>query len=87
MSGLPPNNGMEAEVVIKDFQFLTDISDQQGDVNNDGDVNLADFALVAAKWQDSGCDIYNTWCERTDFTCNGDVNIDDIRALAEYWMD
>lgn len=87
MSGLPPNNGIEAEVVIKDFQFLTDISDQPADIDDDTHVNLADFAQIAARWQDTSCDIYNTWCGEADLTCNGNVGIEDILALVAYWLE
>jgi len=85
--GLPPSNGLEDEMIIKDFQFLTGISDQPGDINDDTDVGLADFARVAARWQDENCDIYNTWCGEADLNCSGDVGIDDISALVRYWLD
>lgn len=85
--GLAPSDGLEKEVIIKDFQFLTGISDQPGDINDDLDVDLADFAQIAAYWQDGSCDIYNTWCGEADLTCGGDVDINDISALVRYWLE
>ncbi|MBC8378863.1 MAG: hypothetical protein H8E62_06800 [Planctomycetes bacterium] len=84
--GDPPSDGLESEIVISDFQFLTGISDQPGDINNDTRVNLADFAQIAARWQDTNCDIYNTWCGEADLTCNGSVGTEDILALVRYWL-
>ncbi len=85
ISGLAPDNGSEEEIVISDFQFLTGIADQPGDINDDTHVNLADFAQIAAHWQDNDCDIYNTWCNEADLTCNGSVGSEDILALVRYW--
>ena len=87
ISGFPPSDGLESEVIIKDFQFLEGISNQPGDINDDTDVNLADFAQIAAGWQDNSCDIYNTWCGEADLSCNGSVGTEDILALVTYWME
>jgi len=55
---------------------------QPGDVDKDYDVDLADFALLAASWQqtDNGSRNY------ADLTGDGKVNIDDLRRLAENWL-
>lgn len=87
INGLPPSDGLESEVVIKDFQFLTGISDQPGDIDDDTHVNLADFTQIATRWQDTNCDLYNTWCGEADITCNGNVEIEDILALVRYWLE
>jgi hypothetical protein len=87
INGFPPSDGLESEVIVKDFQFLTGISDQPGDVSYDGDVNLADLASIALNWQAMGCDIGNTWCGRTDLNCDGSVGIEDLSAIAYYWLD
>jgi hypothetical protein len=86
ISGLSPVNGLESEVVIKDFQFLTGISDQPGDISNDGVVNLVDLAFIAAGWREDNCDIYNTWCGRKDLNCSGSVDIADLLAFSVYWL-
>lgn len=84
--GLPPTQGLESEAVIKDFQFLTGISDQPGDINNDGVVDLADLALIAAGWQRDSCTVDNTWCGGTDLNGSGRVDIADVQAFCVYWL-
>lgn len=84
--GNPPVNGQESEVIIKDFQFLTGISNRPGDINNDSNVNLTDLAYIAAVWQKGNCDINNSWCGRTDLDCSGSVDIADLRAFSVYWL-
>jgi hypothetical protein len=86
ISGLAPTDGAESEIILSDFEFLRDISDQPGDINGDGDVNLADLARIAARWQDDNCGLSNTWCGRTDLNCDGTVSSDDILALVRYWL-
>jgi len=85
--GYAPNDGLEKELVITDFQFLTGISDQPGDINDDINVNLADFAQIAVNWQDTNCDIYNIWCDEADLTCDGIVGDEDVFMLFTYWME
>ena len=85
--GVPPSNGLESEVVIKDFQFLTGISNQPGDISDDAEADLADFAEIAANWQNNPCGIYNTWCSEADLNCNGIVDAEDIQALVYYWLE
>ncbi len=87
INGSAPSNGQESEIVITDFQFLTGISDQSGDIDDDTDVNLVDFTHIAAHWQDANCDIYNTWCGEADLSCNGSVGTEDIWALVQYWLE
>lgn len=85
--GNPPTNGLESEVIIKDFQFLTGISDQPGDIDNDGAVNLADLSFIASAWQENNCGINNTWCERTDLNCSGTVDIADLPVFCSFWLE
>jgi hypothetical protein len=85
--GTPPSDGQESEIIISDFQFLSDISDQPADINDDNSVNLGDFSEVAAGWQNTGCGVENTWCGEADLNCNGSVGTEDIHALINYWME
>ena len=86
MLGYAPVNGQDAEVVIKDFQYLTNISDQDGDIDNDGYVNLGDLAALTANWWDDNCGPLNTWCNRTDLSCDGDVGLADVERFAGFWL-
>ena len=45
MNGDPPTNGQDAGIVIKDFRYVP-----LGDLDDDEDVDFADFALFAEKW-------------------------------------
>ncbi len=54
-----------------------------GDSDNDGDVDFADFALMGLKWRQT--DAY-PYCNRADFTGNGLVNLDDLVVLVDNWL-
>jgi hypothetical protein len=86
ISGFAPYNGLESEIVISDFQFLSGLSDLPCDINDDSIVNLADFVRIAAGWQESNCTVYNTWCDEADLTCDGRVDIADVLAFCVYWL-
>jgi hypothetical protein len=86
MSGLAPANGQDAEIIIKSFQYLTDISDLPADIDNDGDVDLVDFACLAKEWLRNDCTPANSWCSRTDLTGDGNVDFQDLAKLADYWL-
>ena len=53
-----------------------------GDIDADGDVDFADFALFAAYWPLTDC----AQCGGADFTGDGNVNIDDLGRLAANWL-
>lgn len=82
MDGLAPANVQDAEVIIADYQYLSDISILLTDVDNDGDVDLADASVVFQQWSRDDCDATNTWCNRTDFDGDRDVDLDDFATLA-----
>jgi hypothetical protein len=86
IDGLAPSNGQESEIIISDFQFLTEISDQPADINDDNSVNLGDFSEVATGWQNTDCGVDNSWCGEADLTCDGSVDIEDILAFIDYWL-
>jgi len=52
------------------------------DLDDDGDVDLGDFAEFAPCWRQVGCGL----CEEADFTGDGNVEEDDLRALAQNWL-
>ncbi|MHC4616567.1 MAG: PEP/pyruvate-binding domain-containing protein [Planctomycetota bacterium] len=53
-----------------------------GDFEPDGDVDFADFCLLAERWLDTVCDA----CGRTDLTGDGNVNFDDLDELVANWL-
>ncbi len=62
---------------------------KRSDIDGDGYVNWADFALLMSRWGQSDCGPDNNWCEGTDIgpvTRNGSVDDLDLAILAENWL-
>jgi len=56
------------------------------DFNNDTRVDLADFAVLASHWQETGCSDAN-WCEGTDLDADGNVDCNDLMLFVDYWLE
>ncbi len=56
------------------------------DINEDGKVDLEDFAILADQWQVTTCAGPN-WCDRADIDQSGDVSILDLQILAQHWLE
>lgn len=52
------------------------------DVNADDYVNNLDLAVIAAQWQQTGCDL----CDGADLTGDGNVKIEDLLIFTEHWL-
>ena len=55
-------------------------------INNDGKVNIEDFAIMAAWWDDDGGCGEPGWCEGSDFSMSGTVDMLDFTYFAENWL-
>ncbi|MBL7214660.1 MAG: DNRLRE domain-containing protein [Phycisphaerae bacterium] len=55
------------------------------DIDGNGSVNLIDFALFAAHWQED-C-LEPIWCDGADLDLSGIVNIADMKKFAASWLD
>jgi glycosidase len=55
------------------------------DLDNDGDVDSGDFAVLAAQWMREYCTGPN-WCDGCDLNKNGVVNIEDLAKWAQAWL-
>lgn len=53
-----------------------------GDLDDDGDVDLTDFALLAVRWLETVCDA----CGGADLTGDGQVVLDDLWEFADNWL-
>ncbi|MHC4076011.1 MAG: right-handed parallel beta-helix repeat-containing protein, partial [Planctomycetota bacterium] len=53
-----------------------------GDLDADGNVDLADYSLFAGKWLESSC----VDCSRADIDHDWDVDYYDLREFAENWL-
>ena len=56
-----------------------------GDMEPDGDVDLADFAVFAPWWLDGDCGSKDD-CGGADIDGDGDVLLDDFAAMAWNWL-
>lgn len=58
----------------------------RGDIQSDGDVDFADFVLLASYWLDGQCEPQNKWCQRADLTADGLVDLADLAEFAGDWL-
>lgn len=56
-----------------------------GDMEPDGDVDLADFAVFASWWQDNDCGSKED-CGGADISGDGNVYFDDLTSLVSNWL-
>ncbi|MCK5271427.1 MAG: discoidin domain-containing protein, partial [Sedimentisphaerales bacterium] len=56
------------------------------DINNDGRVNIEDFAIMAAWWDDDGGCVEPGWCGGADFSMSGTVDFTDLAYFVENWL-
>jgi len=61
-------------------------SNTKSDLNRDGRVELADYALFGRHWLRKDCTLLNNWCDGTDLTGDGDVGASDLQAFLENWL-
>jgi hypothetical protein len=54
----------------------------KADIDGDGNVDFADFAILAQYWQESGCGA----CGGADLTGDGKVNEDDLKEFVNQWL-
>lgn len=55
-----------------------------GDVNGDGQVDLADFEILINQWGASDC-VEPSWCEGADINKDGKVDSADLEILLDVW--
>jgi hypothetical protein len=58
-----------------------------GDYDRDCDVDLSDYAALAAAWMSEGCDMTNNFCDGQDIDKLGAVDIADLAILISHWME
>jgi len=56
------------------------------DINDDGKVNLEDFAVLSVWWDDENACSSPGWCGGADFDMNGTVDFTDLTYFAENWL-
>jgi len=73
---------IEDVTVTDDPATRVDVELASVDLDDDGDMDLADFSEFASWWLDSDCGL----CGGADFTGDGNVGPDDLEALGENWL-
>jgi len=58
-----------------------------GDHDHDCDVDLSDYAALAAAWMSQDCGLTNNFCDGEDIDKLGAVNIDDLAILLSHWLE
>ncbi|MFC1783183.1 hypothetical protein ACFL02_06315, partial [Planctomycetota bacterium] len=58
-----------------------------GDIEADGDVDLADYAVFGSYWLRIDCETSNNWCGWSDFNQSTEVNLLDLANLVAYWLE
>jgi len=56
------------------------------DINDDGKVNIEDFAVLACWWNDDGGCVEPDWCNGSDFDMSGTIDMLDLAFFAENWL-
>ena len=56
------------------------------DINNDGKVNIEDFAVLTTWWDDENACSPPDWCGGSDFDMSGTVDMSDFTYFAENWL-
>jgi len=56
------------------------------DINDDGKINLEDFAVLATWWDDENACALPDWCEDSDFDMSGTIDFFDLAYFVENWL-
>jgi len=56
------------------------------DLVYDGIIDFSDFAVLAAKWRDTGCSDNDDWCSGADLTFDTNVDFGDLMFLVDCWL-
>ena len=67
--------------------FIVDaVNPPLGDMDDDDDVDLSDFALLSSRWLATDCSSTNDWCQGADIDQINDVDWGDLFLLSYYWL-
>jgi len=56
------------------------------DFNIDGEVEFADYAVLANQWRAGNC-AESAWCDGADLNKSGSVDLFDLAEFAEHWLE
>jgi hypothetical protein len=84
---IPQPDYLDAVRISSYTQWIKDIAITKirGDLDGDGYVNFADFAIFAQVWMSKDCQEPD-WCLGADFEHDGDVDWADLAELTNHWL-
>jgi len=56
------------------------------DLNDNGEVNLEDFAVLASYWMNDNICSEHDWCQGSDFDRSGTIDLLDLATFIESWL-
>jgi hypothetical protein len=56
------------------------------DINNDGKVNIEDFAVLSVWWDNENACSSSGWCGGADFNMSRTVDFTDLAYFVENWL-
>ncbi|MCK5712616.1 MAG: hypothetical protein KAI25_07870, partial [Hyphomicrobiaceae bacterium] len=69
----------------KEFIFHV-VAPNDPDLDDDGFVNLLDFAIISTQWLADDCDYPTDWCDKADINMNHNVDMVDLIVMIENWL-
>jgi len=68
------------------YGYLWAINSAPGDLDDNNEVNLADFAAFANDWGRTDCDYNNDFCAKSDLNLDGKVDLRDIGSFCGLFL-
>ncbi len=78
-------HGPDGDLMGPVWSFTTSRS-LPGDIDYDQDTDLADLALFAAQWLETGCSTANSFCSEADINGDSFVDLTDYSIFAKHWL-
>ena len=76
----------EAKVMLKNaIVSLLPLPRPEGDVDDDWDVDMEDFAVISNRWCEPNCGSPDK-CDGADVDASGEVDLDDVSIVAGSWL-
>ncbi len=81
------DNDLSPESVSYEGNFSVAIASIEGDINNDGIVDIRDAAKVALQWSNDNCSNGTRWCRGADLDQSTNVNSGDLSIISANWLE
>ncbi|MCP4612527.1 MAG: hypothetical protein GY845_27835 [Planctomycetes bacterium] len=80
------NLGMPEEDHHESIHWVEENLSHLPDLEQDSQIDLKDFAILASQWFNTDCDCWNNWCNGADITEDGIVDLPDLAKFASNWL-